>query len=587
MRKITKIEPTVPTLPKRKRVAAYARVSMETERLMHSLSAQISYYSDLIQKNPEWEYAGVYADNFVSGTGTERRSEFLRMIADCEAGRIDIILCKSISRFARNTIDLLETVRRLKELGIAIHFEKENINSLSGDGELLLTILAGFAQEESRSISENVKWGIRKRFEKGEICGRPPVFGYKWVDGVLVIVPEEAAVVRRIFQNFLDGKSRLETERELNAEGITTKGGYRWQDSNLKVILTNITYTGNLLLQKEYIDDPINKHRKKNRGELPQYYVENTHEAIIDMETFQFVQGEMARRRELGALANKALNTCCFTGKVKCPFCGVSYMHNIRTDRGYADFWLCGSRKKRGGRCPVGGSINHEHLKETCAKVLGLAEFDEAAFLEKVDVIFVPARETLEFHLMDGTIVTEECRNTGHQDCWTAERRAETSRKRRNGKKPNRSDMTCFSKQIKCVRCGCNFHKATASKKDGSKVSHWRCSERNGCEAVSLRDDLLRSMTAQVLGGDTLDEAVFEEQVDHIEVDGDMVTFCFRDGHTVTEQWIPPKKEGHTWTEEQREKARTSIKASWTPERRAAAGARVREWRRKKKCQEP
>ena len=583
MRKIRKIEPTVPNIPKRKRVAAYARVSMETDRLSHSLSAQISYYSDLIQKNPEWEYAGVYADSFVSGTGTEKRSEFQRLIADCDAGRIDIVLCKSISRFARNTLDLLETVRHLKELGIAVHFEKENINSLSGDGELMLTILASFAQEESRSISDNVKWGIRKRFENGVPCGRPAVFGYEWVDDKLVIVPEEAAVVRRIFQNFLDGKSRLETERELNGEGITTKGGGRWMDSNIRVILQNITYTGNLLLQKEFIDDPISKHRRKNRGELPQYFVENTHEAIIDMETFQWVQAEMQRRRELGALANKSLNTCCFTGKIKCPFCDISYMHNTRTDRGFAEFWSCGSTKLKGRRCPVGGSINHEHLKERCAAVLGLPEFDETAFLDRVDVILVPARETLEFHLKDGTVTTVECRNTGHQDCWTAERRAETARKRRNSPPVNRPDMTCFSKKIKCIRCDCNYRKATSSKADGSKVSHWRCAEHKGCAAVSLRDDLLRDMTARVLGNETLDEAAFEQQVERIEVDGDMVTFCFRDGHTVTEQWIPPKKEGHKWTEAQRAKTRASIQASWTPERRAAQSERSKEMRRREK----
>jgi len=584
MRKIRKIEPTVPNITKRKRVAAYARVSMETDRLSHSLSAQVSYYSDLIQKNPEWEYAGVYADSFVSGTGTEKRTEFQRLIADCDAGLIDIVLCKSISRFARNTLDLLETVRHLKELGIAVHFEKENINSLSGDGELMLTILASFAQEESRSISDNVKWGIRKRFENGEPCGRAPVFGYEWVDDKLVIVPEEAAVVRRIFQNFLDGKSRLETERELNAEGITTKGGGRWMDSNIRVILQNITYTGNLLLQKEYVSDPITKKRRKNKGELPQYFVEGTHEPIIDMETFRYVQAEMQRRRELGALANKSLNTCCFTGKIKCPFCNTSYMHSIRTDRGSpVEFWVCGNRKKKGGHCPVGGSINHEHLKERCTAVLGLLEFDETEFLDRVDVILVPARETLEFHLKDGTVTTVECRNTGHQDCWTAERRAETSRKRRNSPPVDRPDMTCFTKKIKCVRCDCNFRKNTSSKADGSKVSYWRCAEHKGCGAVSLRDDLLHSMTARVLDSETLDEAVFEQQVERIEVDGDMVTFCFRDGHTVTEQWIPPKKEGHKWTEAQREKARASISASWTPERRAKMSIWAKEMRRREK----
>lgn len=165
MRKIERIEPTVPQIRRKKRVAAYARVSMETDRLNHSLSAQVSYYSDLIQKNPEWEYAGVYADSFISGTSTKNRAEFQRMIADCEDGRIDIVLTKSISRFARNTVDLLETVRHLKSIGVEVRFEKENINSLKADGEVMLSILASFAQEESVSISNNVKWGTRKRFD--------------------------------------------------------------------------------------------------------------------------------------------------------------------------------------------------------------------------------------------------------------------------------------------------------------------------------------------------------------------------------------------------------------------------------------
>lgn len=244
MRKISRIEPSVPTLKPKKKAAGYARVSMESERLMHSLSAQVSYYSSLIQKNPEWEYAGVYADNFVSGTGTAKRDEFNRMIADCEAGKINIILTKSISRFARNTVDLLETVRHLKNIGVEVRFERERISSMSGDGELMLTILASFAQEESRSISDNVKWGTRKRFEQGIPNGRFRIFGYRWEEDRLVIEPEEAAVVRRIFQNFLDGKSRLETERELEAEGIRSINGCVMRDSNIKQILTNITYTG-------------------------------------------------------------------------------------------------------------------------------------------------------------------------------------------------------------------------------------------------------------------------------------------------------------------------------------------------------
>ena len=328
MPNLRKIEAAVPTIREKKKVAAYARVSMQSERMLHSLSAQVSYYSGLIQKNPDWKYAGVYADDFISGTNTVKRDEFKRMLADCEAGKIDIILTKSISRFARNTVDLLETVRHLKDLGVEVRFEKENIRSMDGDGELMLTILASFAQEESRSISDNVKWGIRKRMQNGIPNGHFRIYGYRWEGDELVIVPEEAEIVKRIFQNFLDGKSRLETERELAAEGITTRDGCRWVDSNIKVVLTNVTYTGNLLLQKEFISDPISKQRKKNRAELPQYYVEDTHPAIIDKATIDFVQEEMARRRELGPLANKSLNTSCFTGKIKCPYCGQSYMHN-------------------------------------------------------------------------------------------------------------------------------------------------------------------------------------------------------------------------------------------------------------------
>ncbi len=205
MRTIKKIESTIPTIKTRKRVAAYARISMESERMNHSLSAQISYYNNLIQKNPDWEFAGVFADNGISGTSIEKRSEMQRLLAECEEGKIDIILTKSIQRFARNTVDLLETVRHLKDLGIEVRFEKENINSMSGDGELMLSILASFAQEESRSISDNVKWGIRKRMQSGmpNANGHFNIYGYKWDGDELVIVPEEAAVVKRIFQNFL------------------------------------------------------------------------------------------------------------------------------------------------------------------------------------------------------------------------------------------------------------------------------------------------------------------------------------------------------------------------------------------------
>ena len=583
MAKITRIEPVMPTFPTRKRVAAYARVSVETERLHHSLSAQISYYSSMIQSNPEWEFAGVYADNGITGTKAQR-GEFQRMLEDCEAGKIDIILTKSISRFARNTVDLLETVRYLKELGISVRFEKEHIDSLSGDGEVMLTLLASFAQEEIISLSNNVKWGTRKRMEQGIPNGKFRVLGYEWEDDHLVIVPEEAAIVRRIFQNFLDGKSRLETERELNAEGITTKVGCKWCDSNIKVVLSNITYTGNLLLQKEYISDPITKQRRKNKGELPQYFVENTHEAIIDMETFQYVQDEMARRRELGALANKSLNICCFTGKIKCPYCGLSYMHNRCTKNGnYQEFWNCGSKKKKkvGDGCPVGGTISQKALTKACAEALGLEEFDEQAFLNRVDHIEVPKSYTLDFFLKDGSRTRIDAPNTGHQDCWTPEYRARVSAQRRKyGTNPK--GASCFTSRIKCADCGCNYRRATQHASGGGKHHYWRCADRKDCTVKGLREDWLKAMCAEVMGVAEFDDVAFRAQIDHISVhDGTNLTFHFSDGRTETRQW-KERRASHKCPEHQKEHMREVMKRKWTPERRAAMSERMKQLRRER-----
>lgn len=586
MPKIRKIEPTVPAIKQLKKVAAYARVSMQSERMMHSLSAQISYYSKLIQKNPDWEYVGVYADDFISGTNTVKRDEFKRMLADCEEGKIDIILTKSISRFARNTVDLLETVRELKAKGIEVRFEKENISSMSGDGELMLSILASFAQEESRSISENIRWATKKRFEQGIPNGKFRVFGYRWDEDQLVIEPGEAAIVKRIFQNFLDGKSRLETEKEFAAEGITTANGCRWVDSNIKVVLTNITYTGNLLLQKEFIEDPITKRRKKNRGEMPQYFVENTHEPIIDMETFRYVQDEIARRKELGALANKSLNTTCFTGKIKCPHCGVSYMHNKRTDRGnYLEFWCCGSRKKKGGRCEVGGSINHKNMVKACTEVLGLEEFDEEIFLREVDHIDVPKRYVLEFHMADDRVITKDCPNTGHKDCWTAEYRAKTSAKRRkNG--TNCKGSSCFTGKIKCKSCGCNFRRATqpSATAESGKVNYWRCSEHsNGCQTAGLREDVLIPLLADTLGMAEFDDALFRKTVEYISVLTDKdLEIHKKDGTVTAVIYAPPAPKRLPRTEEQKEHMRSLMKEKWTPERKAEMSERMKQMRKER-----
>lgn len=591
MRNVKKIEQFVPALPKRKRVAAYARVSTDTERLCHSLSAQISYYSDLIQRNPEWEYAGVYADNGITGTKLSGRPEFQRMLDDCEAGRIDIILTKSISRFSRNTVDLLAVVRRLKELGIEIRFEKERINSLSSDGEVMLTLLASFAQEEVTSLSNNVKWGTRKRMAKGIPNGHFRIFGYRWQGDVLVVVPEEAAIVKRIFQNFLDGKSRLETEREFAAEGITTASGCRWQDSNIKNVLTNITYTGNMLLQKEYIEDPITKKRKTNHGELPQYFVEDTHEAIIDMATFEAVQAEMARRKELGPLANKSLNTCCFTGKIKCSACGKSYVHTQRRNKakysstyemgGKYGAWMCDNRKGN-GTCHM-KDIPDRILHDVCASVLGLAEFSEDAFSAQIERIDVLPEQKLLFHFFDGHEEQRTWQSTAKKDCWDDDQKARQKEWVRNYMAKGEGRFTVFTTRIVCGTCGASCRRQTRNLKYG-QVAYWTCSGNGpqACGVNGIRESDLQEIMAHLLGTEAFDSALFMDQVSKIKMlPGGQLEVTFTDGH-VESATYSTKKHGQPWTEEQRSKITSALKTAYPPERLAAMSESMRKLRKER-----
>lgn len=316
-----------------KRVAAYARVSLETDKLAHSLSAQTRYYSEIIRQTPDWILVGIYADSFISGTETSNRTEFRRLIRDCEQGKIDVVLCKSISRFARNTVDLLKTVRRLKELGIEVRFEKENINSLSEEGELMLTILASFAQEESRSISENVKWGIRKRFRTGTAGVRNKnVFGYRFDGERYVIVSEEAEAVRMIFRDYIAGVPLRKITESLRRSGVMTAHGKDFSHTQIGYIVRNELYIGNIVLQKTYVKDFITHTKSPNRGELPQYRLCDCHEPIIDEETFEKARAESARRA-----ASRPVYR--YTGKLICGKCGKPFTR--RTNNGKYACWHC------------------------------------------------------------------------------------------------------------------------------------------------------------------------------------------------------------------------------------------------------
>ena len=432
MRKITKLETKNIELPKLKRVAAYARVSIERGRTLHSYSAQVSYYNELIQKNPEWEFAGVYSDLGISGTGIEKRNDFKRLLQDCEEGKIDIILTKSISRFARNTVDLLNVVRHLKELGIEVRFEKEGISSLTGDGELMLSILASFAQEEVISTSNNIKWAIKKKFESGKPQCRYKIYGYRWDGDNLVIEPEEAKIVKLIFQMYLNKVSAERMEIELKKMGvIATNGGY-FNIGTIRDMLLNITYTGNLLLQKSYTPNPLVRRKIKNNGELPKYYVENNHEAIIPMEMFIQVQEERKRRKAEGQRANFGKNITCFSCRVKCPICGKNYMRNSRSknsDGIKAHIWTCGTRLTGGSKACPGKTINEIALKRVSAKVLGLDEFDSNAFDEQIEKVIVVGDDLLEFHFNDGKIISEKWEYNARKEYWTEEKRRERGEK--------------------------------------------------------------------------------------------------------------------------------------------------------------
>ncbi|HAA6251591.1 TPA_asm: recombinase family protein, partial [Listeria monocytogenes] len=281
------------------RVAAYCRVSTTLEQQESSYEAQVSYYTEKIQSNPNWKLAGIYADDGKSATNTKKRDDFNTMIDDCMAGKIDLVITKSVSRFARNTVDSLQNIRKLKEKNIGVIFEKEGVNTLDGTGELLITILSSQAQEESRNLSENTRWGLVRRFENGVISVNHTKFlGYtKDENGELVIVPEEAELVRRIFRLYLEGNSSIKIAKILKADGIKTVTGMdTWQPSVIDQMLRNEKYMGDALLQKTYTVDFLSKKRVKNQGIVPQYYIEDNHEAIIPRELFYRAQEEKARR---------------------------------------------------------------------------------------------------------------------------------------------------------------------------------------------------------------------------------------------------------------------------------------------------
>ncbi len=361
----------------RQRVAAYCRVSTDSEEQLTSYTAQKAYYTQKIDENPDWEMAGIYADKGITGTSMKKRVEFKKMIAACKRGRIDLILTKSLSRFARNTVDSLEVVRMLRANGIGVIFEKENINTLTESSEFLLTLFSGFAQAESESISKNVIWGIQKSREAGNVPFQyQKLLGYRrGPDGQPEIVPEEAEVVKRIYRRYLDGCSLAQIKRELEADGIPTASGiHGWTYQVVRNILTNEKYIGDALLQKTYTTDCISKTVKKNQGDRPMVYVERNHPAIVSKAIFYQVREEMARRGSKRKVMQKTGKTeqgkysskYALSELLVCGECGTPYKRCTWARNGKKRIvWRCISRLEFGTKyCHDSPTMDEDKLHQ-------------------------------------------------------------------------------------------------------------------------------------------------------------------------------------------------------------------------------
>ncbi len=396
-RKITKIPSTIDlqthiqidSKAKRK-VAGYARVSTDFEEQQNSYEAQVEYYTSYIKGREDWEFVKVYTDEGISGTSTKHREGFSQMIEDALSGKIDLIITKSVSRFARNTVDSLTTIRKLKAVGVEIYFEKENIYTLDSKGELLVTLMSSLAQEELRSISENVTWGQRRRFAEGKInLPYKRFLGYKkGVDGLPEIIPEEAEIVRYIYKSYITGCTTYAIAKDLTSRKIPTLGGKTtWSSSTIESILTNEKYKGSALLQKKFTVDFLTKKTKVNEGEVPQYYIEESHDAIISPEEFEEVQAEISRRKKLG---RKYSGNTIFSAKLVCGDCGSFFGSKVwhSTSKYRRVIWQCNNKFKDEHLCST------PHLYEAEIKLRFITAFAE--FFQKKDVVLETCHMLME-----------------------------------------------------------------------------------------------------------------------------------------------------------------------------------------------
>ena len=401
MKKVTKIDKIEPSkaAEKKLRVAAYCRVSTDSDAQLESLETQKMHYENYINSRDDWEFAGLYFDEGITGTKADKRPKLMRLIEDCKAKKVDFVITKSISRFSRNTTDCLDIVRTLLNLNIPVYFEKENINTGSMESELFLSILSSMAEGESTSISENNKWGIKKRFENGTYkLGYVP-YGYRWENGEIIVDPEQAVIVKRIFSELLAGKGTDAIAKGLNEENVPTKKGGRWTSTSIRGILANEKYTGDCIFQKTYTDRNFNRH--KNDGQLDQYYVADHHEAIISHEDFDAAAAlieQRANEKGIKRGSNKYQQRYAFSGKIICSECGDTFRRRIHTST-YIKYpaWVCNTHLTDTSKCSM------LYLKDDDIKLAFATMINKLIYCHKL--VLKPYLESLQANTSDKALL--------------------------------------------------------------------------------------------------------------------------------------------------------------------------------------
>lgn len=491
----------------RKRVAAYCRVSTLNDDQQSSFAMQVKYYNKMIQSNPDWDFAGVFTDHGVSGTSIRKRAGFQSMLQACEEGKIDLILTKSIKRFARNTVDLLNTIRHLKDLGVEVQFEQERLSSLSLDGDFMLTVLASFAQDESVSMSENIQWAFKKKFENGETDVLRDCYGYKWDGKKYQIIPDEAAIVKRIFLEFLDGVGLIEIARRLNREQVPTKKNAGWSRRTVKLILKNVSYTGNVILQKWITVDPIEKQKKLNQGEADQYFVPDTHEAIISYEMWDQVQGMLISQSK----SPESPLISPFKGKVFCKDTGLPYWHN-------GGYW-----QRKDAKIAI-----ERGLPKIDAPVIPTYALQEAIEGNpgkgKLKWIEVNSNSTFNLHFTKCSVCDYHWqRHLPISSEKVLKQRSIDFQDRAKSKWTGKSaSLCCF---VKCGTCGKNFTSEARGKDRRYMLRKCKHHPR-------FWQSEMEELIVDVLGLDKFSEEKMDEKLTHCSVNGKEVTFYFRDGKT-------------------------------------------------------